>query len=170
MAGGKVAILHFKLANSCIERVNGFSDAIDTHNAKKKTGKIQIVAELPGGAAKDESYHATRDALQAYPDLAGIFAINDPSALGAVAAIEEVNKADQVKIIGFDGSLNGRQAIKEGRIIAAPIHFPERMGVQTMKTMIKYLKGKKVTSEQLIPMELYRRVDAQKDPSLEALE
>ncbi len=39
--------------------------------------------------------------------LAGIFAVNDPSALGVRAALESAGKAEQVKIIGFDGQPEG---------------------------------------------------------------
>ena len=73
---------------------------------------------------KDQGYKAAEDALQAHSDLAGIFAINDPSALGARAALEKAGKADQVKIIGFDGQPEGKQAIKEGKIYADPVQFP----------------------------------------------
>jgi ribose transport system substrate-binding protein len=53
--------------------------------------------------------------LQAFPDIVGIFAINDPSALGARGALEKAGKADKVVIIGFDGQPEGKQAIKEAR-------------------------------------------------------
>ncbi len=43
--GGKVAILHFKQAESCQLRVKGFHEAIDAHN-EASPGKIDIVAEL----------------------------------------------------------------------------------------------------------------------------
>ncbi|NDH06257.1 sugar ABC transporter substrate-binding protein, partial [bacterium] len=115
-AGGKVAVLDFRQAESCILRVKGFKEIIDAHNKKNPKAQISVVAELPGDGKKDKSQSATEDVLQAHPDLAAIFAINDPSALGARAALERANKADAVKIIGFDGQPDGRQAIKEGKI------------------------------------------------------
>jgi ribose transport system substrate-binding protein len=81
-AGGKVAVLHFKQAESCQLRVGGFRKVIEAHNAKGGS-KIEIVTELESGGAKDIGYKAAEDALQAHPDLRGIFAINDPAALGA---------------------------------------------------------------------------------------
>jgi ABC-type sugar transport system substrate-binding protein len=101
-AGGKIAVLHFKQAESCQLRVKGFRAAIEAHNATAPA-KIDIVTELESNAAKDTGYKAMEDALQAFPDLRGVFAINDPAALGARAALEKAGKADQVKIIGFDG-------------------------------------------------------------------
>ena len=49
-AGGKVAILHFKQAESCRLRVKGFREVIDAHNAKAGA-KINLVMELDGGGA-----------------------------------------------------------------------------------------------------------------------
>src|SRR5947208_4372870 len=70
-AGGKVAILHFKQAESCRLRVQGFKEVVNAHNAKEK-GKIDIVAELDGGGLKNEGYKAAEDAVQAHPGLRGI--------------------------------------------------------------------------------------------------
>ncbi|HEX5102783.1 MAG TPA: substrate-binding domain-containing protein, partial [Pirellulaceae bacterium] len=96
-AGGDIVILDFRSAESCLERVRGFKEVLGAHNASRETGKINIVAELPGEGAQDRGYAAAEDALTAHPDLAGIFAINDPSALGARQALEKAGKADQVK-------------------------------------------------------------------------
>lgn len=163
--GGKVAILHFKQAESCRLRVKGFREVIDAHNATA-TGKIELAMELESGGAKDVGYKAAEDALQATPDLRGIFAINDPAALGARAALEKAGKQDAVVIVGFDGQPEGKQAIKEGKIYADPIQFPEKMGVEIVAAIIKHSKGDDVPKELLIPTSLYRKADGAKDASL----
>lgn len=164
-AGGKVAVLHFKQAESCQLRVKGFREVIDAHNASGKA-RIEIVTELESGGAKDQGYKAAEDALQAQPDLRGIFAINDPAALGARAALEKAGKAQQVVIIGFDGQPEGKQAIKEGKIYADPIQFPDQMGVKIVEAIIAHSKGETLPPQTLIPTRLYRQADALKDPEL----
>lgn len=165
-AGGEVLILHFKQANSCVLRVQGFTEVMEAHNEGREAGRIELVAELDGGGLRDQGLRATSDALQAHPNLAGIFAINDPSALGAWKALEQAGKQDQVTIIGFDGQVEGKQAIKEGKIHADPIQFPARMGRMIMDKIQKYLNGETYERVELIPTELYRREDAQQDPEL----
>ncbi len=164
-AGGKIIILDFKQAESCILRVKGFKEVIEAHNAKGK-GKIDIVAELPGDGQKDKGFKTAEDALQAHADMVGIFAINDPSALGARAALEKAGKAAQIKIIGFDGQPEGKAAIRDGKIYADPVQFPDQIGVQTMKTIAKHFEGEKVSPELLIPTAVYRKADAEKDATL----
>lgn len=165
-AGGKIAVLHFKQAESCLLRVKGFTEVIDAHNAKGKA-KIEIVTELDGGGAKDIGYKAAEDTLQAHPDVRGIFAINDPSAFGARAALEKAGKAEQVVIVGFDGQPEGKQAIKDGKIYADPIQFPDKMGVQIVDAIIRHSKGETLPPQMLIPTTLYRQADAQRDPELQ---
>jgi ribose transport system substrate-binding protein len=165
-AGGKVGILDFKMVESCILRVKGFKEVIAEHNRKPGVGKITIVAELPGGGAKDQGYKAAEDLLQAHPDLAGIFAINDPSALGARAALEKAGRASRVKIVGFDGQPEGKQAIKDGKLFADPIQFPDRIGREAARIIARYFDGGDVPAEVLIPTGLYRQADGMKDPAL----
>ena len=169
--GGRVAILHFKQAESCRLRVKGFREVIDEHNGEaRETGRptIEIIAELEAGGAKDGGAKSMEDVLQAHPDVVGVFAINDPSALGARAALEKAGKAGQVTIIGFDGQLEGRQAIRDGAIHADPVQFPDRMGVQVVGAIVNHSKGLPVPPEILIPTSLYRKADAEKDPELSA--
>jgi ribose transport system substrate-binding protein len=163
--GGKVAILHLKQVESCQLRVKGFREVIDAHNASGKA-KIDIVAELESGGAKDMGYKAAEDTLQSHPDLLGIFAINDPAALGARAALEKAGKEKQVIIIGFDGQPEGKQAIKEGKIYADPIQFPDKMGVQLVTSIMTWSRGQSQPAQILIPTQLYRQADAEKDPEL----
>ncbi len=165
-AGGKIAILDHKPVESCILRVKGFKEVIEAHNRKGTGGKIAIVAELPGGGDKDPGFKATQGLIESHGDLAGIFAINDPSALGARAALEKANKADQVKIVAFDGQPEGKRAIKEGKIYADPVQYPDRIGRETMLAIVRHFNGEKVAGEILIPTGLYRKADALKDAEL----
>lgn len=163
--GGKVAILDHPEVESVILRVKGFESELA---AQKKEGRpaIQVVAKLPGGGAKEKSFKATEDVMQAHPDLKGIFASNDPAALGAVAALEKAGKLSQVKIVGFDGMPEGKQAIKAGKIYADPIQFPDRLGRESVQGIVKYLAGDDVKPTVLIPTALYRKKDGETDPKL----
>ncbi|MBC8290230.1 MAG: substrate-binding domain-containing protein [Planctomycetes bacterium] len=167
-SGGEVLILHFKQANSCVLRVKGFMEVIDAHNQGKATGKVTVVAELDGGGLKDEGYKATSDALQAHPSLSGVFAINDPSALGAYRALKQANKVGQITIIGFDGQLEGKQAILEGKIYADPIQFPKQMGRVSVHNIIAHRQGNSFEKTILIPTQIYKKADAENDPELKA--
>jgi ribose transport system substrate-binding protein len=162
---GKVAILDYPEVESVLLRTKGFDEELARQKAEKGV-TVQVVARLPGGGAKDKSFKAAEDLLQAHGDLAGIFAINDPSALGAVAALEKAGKLGQVKVVGFDGMPEGKLAIRNGQIYADPIQFPVRIGSTAIQQIRKYLDGDDVPAQVLIPTSLYRKADAEKDPAL----
>jgi ribose transport system substrate-binding protein len=168
--GGDVAVLHFPQAESCQLRVKGFTEKLAAHNAVDGNPQINIVSTLDGGGAREEGFTAAKDALGANQDLAAIFAINDPSALGARAYLESVGKEDQVRIIGFDGFITGKQAILEGKIVCDPIQFPDQIGAITIAMIVKHFDGDDVEPEILIPSELYYKADAEADPALQQKE
>jgi ribose transport system substrate-binding protein len=162
---GKIAILDHPEVESVILRTTGFEQELALQE-KEKSVRLEIVARLPGGGAKDKSFKATEDILQGHPDLNGIFACNDPSALGAVAALEKAGKLGKVKVVGFDGMPEGKLAIKLGQIYADPIQFPDKIGRTAVAAIKKYLDGEDVEAQILIPTALYKMADAKKDASL----
>ena len=157
---GKVAILDYPEVESVIQRTKGFKEVLSAHK------DITIVAQLPGGGDRDKSFSAAQDILQGNPQLDGIFAINDPSALGAVAALEKAGRADKVKVIGFDGQLEARKAIKDGKIYADAIQYPDKIAQMAIATITKYMAGETVPPEVLIPTQLYHKAEAEKDATV----
>jgi ribose transport system substrate-binding protein len=166
--GGKILILDYEQAESCQQRVRGFKEAIAAYNKNpmNENAQIEIVAQLPSGAEENASRQQMKDAIKGDRDLVGVFAINDPAAIGAVSAIEEENLQDQIKVIGFDGQMIGKLAIRDGRIFADPVQFPKRMGKLSAQYIKKYFAGEEVQPVHMIKPELYYREDALADPEL----
>lgn len=157
---GKVAIIDHPEVESVIQRTKGFKEVVEQSKG------IQVVAQLPGGAQRDTAYKTAQDILEKNPDLAGIFCINDPTAFGAVAAIEKAGKQGKIKVISFDGQLEAKQAVKEGKIYAEPIQYPDKIGQMTIQAISRYLSGEKPEEQILIPTTLYTKAEADKDTHL----
>ena len=123
LLGGKgtVAIINHPEVESGLMREKGFEEEV------AKAPGIKIVAKLAGSGARDKSFSVAQDILQAHPDLDLIFAINDPTALGAIAAIEKAGKASSIHVIGFDGQPEARQAIKDGKLYATVMQYPAQI-------------------------------------------
>ena len=143
---GKVAVIDQPIVESAIERVRGFEDVL------KETPGIQIVAKPSGDGVRDKAMKAAEDLLQAYPDLSGVFGINDDSALGALSAIESAGRQGIV-ILGFDAIPEARAAILRGSALKADVvQNPSEIGRKTIETIDRYLKGE--TVPKLIPVEV----------------
>ncbi|HOD65122.1 MAG TPA: substrate-binding domain-containing protein [candidate division Zixibacteria bacterium] len=152
---GAVAIIDHPEVESVIQRVKGFEEEI------AKYPDITIVAKLSGHGVKDQAFRTAEDILQAHPDLAGFFGINDDSALGALAAIEKAGKLGRVKIVGFDAVPEARQAIEAGKIHADVIQQPRKIGQRTVEAVQTYLSGGAVEPQILIPCDLFAKPAAQ---------
>ena len=157
---GKVAVVSLPEVSSCILRVDGFKDSL-----AKANSPIEIVTELSGKGSRDAGYAVTTDILQAHPDITGIFAINDPSALGAHAAVAKAGKEDKITIVAFDASPAGKQGVFEKKLYDTPQQFPRKMAVGTVQAFVDYLDGKEVEKKTLIPCSHYLYEDSVNDES-----
>ncbi len=157
---GKVAIITYPEVTSCILRVNGFKDYLKEHNSK-----LVIVTELSAKGNRSDGYTVATDILTAHPEIVGIFAINDPSGLGAYAAVHKAGKAEQITIVAFDASPAGKQAVFEKKLYDSPQQFPRKMAVGTVEAFIKYLNGEKVPRKKIIPCAHYYYEDSVNDKS-----
>ncbi|MEO0414722.1 MAG: substrate-binding domain-containing protein, partial [Verrucomicrobiota bacterium] len=136
---GSVAVISLPEVSSCILRVQGFKDEL-----KEAGSPIEIVTELSGKGRRDEGFKVATDILQAHPDINGIFAINDPSGLGAYSAVQKAEKTDQITIVAFDASPAGKQGVFDKKLHDTPQQFPKKMAHGTVAAFIKYMDGEEI--------------------------
>ncbi|NQU19696.1 MAG: substrate-binding domain-containing protein [Candidatus Nealsonbacteria bacterium] len=151
---GKVAVLDFKRAESCELRMDGFNEVIS-----KATG-IEVLKPLPGGGDRKKSADAAATILETHRDLDAFFCVNDPSAMGAVNAIERAKKEDQVRVVGFDAQAFAREAVREGRLYATIVQYPKEIGRLSADAVHRHLIGEEVEPEILIPVKTYSKATA----------
>lgn len=96
---------------------------------------IKIVGQQASKNDRASGLLVTTDMLTANPDVTGIFGMNDPSALGAVLAVEQAGKAGSIKVTGVDGSPEAVAELKrEGSpFIASATQNPAEMVRQAVK-------------------------------------
>lgn len=157
---GKIAIIGYPEVTSCIFRVAGFKEHL-----KKNNSTLQIVTELSGKGNRNDGYTVATDILQAHPDIVGIFAINDPSALGAYAAVQKAGRTNQIVVVGFDASPAGKQAVFEKKLFDSPQQFPRKMAQGTVQAFIQHLEGEPVQKRLFIPCAHYYYEDSLQDDS-----
>ncbi len=157
---GKIAILGLPEVSSCVLRVEGFKDQL-----AKNESKLEIVTELSGGGNRNDGFSVTNDILQAHPDIVGIFAINDPSGLGAHAAITKAGREKNIHIVAFDASPAGKQGVFEKKLVDTPQQFPRKMAEGTVNAFIKHLEGEDLEKRLFIPCEHYLYETSVDDPS-----
>ncbi len=160
---GKIAILTYPEITSCILRRDGFVDYL-----KENSSKLEIVTELSAKGNRTDGKKVAADILSAHSDIVGIFAINDPSGLGAYAAVASAGKADQIRVIAFDASPAGKQAVFEKKLYDSPQQFPRQMAIGTVAAFVKYMDGEELPKKRFIPCQHYYYEDAVKDETRES--
>jgi len=97
-----------------------------------------------------------------YSELDAIFAINDPSALGAISALESAGKLDKVAVASVDGSERAIAAIKQGKLVSSSAQFPVEMGKAAAQQAYNHFQGVDVQKDVKVRVELITKDNADK--------
>lgn len=137
---GKVAlVVHDQTSVSGADRRDGFVQYI-----KQNAPEVDIVDIQYGGGDQLKSTDLAKTIMQAHPDLDGIFGANEGSAIGVVNAVKELDKAEDLTVIGFDSGQAQINAIKNDLMTGAITQDPIDIGYQTVKAAVDTLNGKEV--------------------------
>ena len=142
--GAKILVLHSPRASACVQRYEGFVAALE-ESGKEYTE----VNNLDGQGATEVSMTLTADALVADPDLQVIFAVNDPSAMGAINAIQQatVELTNDILVYGVDGNPDAKKLIESGEMEGTGSQSPETLGYDSMMAAFDVLEGKEIDKE-----------------------
>jgi len=144
----KVVILHLSVNKACIDRVQGFQQEIAEHPGIDVLDIQECQGTTEGGRP------VMRDLIGRFPELDAVFPINDPSALGAISALESAGKLDRVTVVTVDGSQEGIAAIKTGRLHSTSAQFPKEIGRVAAESVYEHFGGKPVDKDIKIPVKL----------------
>lgn len=103
---------------------------------------IKILAKQSGTNDRASALQVTTDMLTANPDVDGIFAINDPSALGADLAVQQAG-LEGIVIVGVDGSPEAVKALTDAssNFWASPAQDPASMAIKGLEVGRDILAG-----------------------------
>jgi ribose transport system substrate-binding protein len=134
---------------SAVNRIDGFLDTI----AGK--GKYRIVARRESKGQTELAMPAVSEVIEngIYFDV--IMALNDQSAIGALAAVKEKALSHKVHIYGVDGSPDMKNLLQNTEDIAATVaQSPVNMGTITIQSAYELLDGGSVEKLITVPVSL----------------
>ncbi len=132
--------------NNAATRSNGYETVLTQYPDLEKSAKEVADWDRTKGHDKMQSM------LQANPDIIGVISGNDEMALGAIAALKEAGKLEQVKVGGFDGSPDAVAAIKAGELqytVLQPVAVFSEAAVKQADNLIKNGSTGVATEKQL---------------------
>lgn len=125
---GEVGVINFSTIKCVRQRVQGLHEIID-----ESYPDIEVVADIDAFGVVEDAQSIMETFLQSYPDMNGVFAINSPTAQGAVAAIEAAGKSGEISVVDIDGAQNDIDMIKAGQILSSPVQFPAALAAKAVE-------------------------------------
>ena len=136
---GTCALLTHPTVTSGKNREDGMKSVL------AKYPDIKIVAEQATRGERLASVNVTENILTANRKLDCIWAINDPTALGAIQALKHAKRDGEIFVVAIDGSPEAVEAIKQGGAFAASAaQYPQKMAVAAIEQAERALRGEKL--------------------------
>ncbi len=139
---GNVVIIDSVPMVAIAQRVDGCKSAL----AKYPDIKI-LSSDQRGDGSRDSGLKVMQTLLTRFPDVQGVFSINDQMAIGADLAAKQLNRTG-IAITGIDGSPEAEQALKaDTMFVGTAAQSPYNVGARSLQIGYDLFEGKKPASD-----------------------
>ena len=147
-SGGKIALLKHSQSRSAIDRIQGFLDKIEENPNFKVVAEAECLGQL------ELAMPAMETMIKEHPEINIVMALNDPAAMGAIAALQNANKLNDVLVYGVDGVPETKEMIYSHRMTATAGQSPKKIGRIAVDRAYKIFNGEKVEKLIKLPTKL----------------
>ncbi|HDX1027251.1 ABC transporter substrate-binding protein [Pasteurella multocida] len=151
---GNVVIINGPPVSAVQDRVQGCQDVFAKH------ADIKVLSHNQNAkGSREGGLEVMTSLLIAHPKIDAVFAINDPTAIGADLAAKQAQR-NEFFIMGVDGSPDGEEALKlsDSLFRGTPAQDPQVMAAEVVKIGYDILQGKPAPKDPvLIPVHLITR-------------
>ena len=151
MDSARIVIMNHYNIKSTTLRVQGFLDTIEGHPQYEVVKEVKTTSEL------EVSMKMMKRILKTNLEFDVVLGGNDPTALGALAALQLNHVRNRVMIYGIDGSPDAKAMIHQGYLEGTSAQRPIEMGRTAAETAYEYLAGKKVDKNITVDVTLITR-------------
>lgn len=116
-----IVLLEHPEVDSARARIQGFLDGIEGHEG------FVVIGRRPSYGQLEKAMPAMEELLDEHPELDVVIALNDPTAMGAIAALEHAGRLDGTLVYGVDGVPEARDLIRSHRLTATAEQHPREM-------------------------------------------
>jgi len=141
---GKVAIINAQPgAATAMIRENDFKDQM------KKYPNINVIGTQYSDGDRTRALNIATDFMTANPDLAGIYATNEGSTIGAGNAVDQAGKTGRVRLVGFDWSNDTKALMDKNVLDASMVQNPYQMGYLGVQAAVDLVTGKGIANKNI---------------------
>ena len=148
MKKAKILLVEHKEALSAVDRINGFLTTL-------KGKDYEVVARIDSHGSTTQAMPLVQEVIDQNIGFDVVMAVNDPSALGALAAIESRHLERNISVYSVDGSPDMKKLIStSNNYIATCAQTPIKMGQTTIDTVYALIDGIEADQEIVMPVDL----------------
>lgn len=127
-------------------RTAGFMQAMD--EAGIKTADIRQQSTF----SYEETYLYSKELIKKYPDLRALWLQGSDRYQGALDAIADAGKKDQILLATFDAEPEFLELIPKGILVGSAMQQPYLMGREAVHSLDNHLKGEKIEKNLQLPI------------------
>lgn len=143
----EIVLLEHSSANSAVQRIKGFTDTIDNDRYK-------VVYRADSEGQLENATPLINNAIRNGISFNVVMALNDPSALGALASLQENNLLEGVIVYGVDGTPEAKALIRDHKMQASIAQFPIKMGKNAANAAYDLLNNKQINKKAKMPVRI----------------
>lgn len=153
--GGKAKLGIVGALNSFIQNIRqkGFEDVV------KGDPGVTMAGVVDGRNIQDNAMSVAETLLTGNPDLTAIYATGEPALLGAIAAVESQGRQKDVKVFGWDLTVQAIRGIDAGYIVAVVQQDPGLMGAAAVDALVKLNAGGMVEPKISVPITIVTKAN-----------
>lgn len=146
---GKILFLVQSANSAAVDRIRGFRETLDAAG-----WPYRVVGQLECQGQLEIAQPMVEQVLRREDDIDVVMGLNDPSALGAMAALDAAGRLQDVLVYGVDGAPEAKTMIYEKRMAATAAQSPVEIGEKTAKLLYDVLEGKEIPEKTVVPVQL----------------
>ena len=129
------------IVNYDISSANGQERERGARDLFEESGRAQVAARINTLAEAGRAQADTEELLRAHPDINVLLAFNEPTSVGAAAAVAAQELSDAVFLVGFDSNLATVEGLQNGSVDALIVQNPYAMGYLGVESAYRLLSG-----------------------------
>ena len=151
-----VVLLQHSTTRSGYLRIKGFEDTIKSSSNYKVVKRIECEGQLEVAMPKMESF------IEEGIDFEVVMCLNDPSAMGAMAALSSNNMLKDKYVYGIDGTPEAKEMVVEGKMAATVAQSPKTFGKKAGETIYKLFSQETIQNKnEVSPVQIITKDNVQ---------
>lgn len=151
-----IVLLQHSTTRSGYLRIKGFEDTIQSNENYKVIKRMECEGQLEVAMPKMESF------IQEGKDFDVVMCLNDPSAMGAMAALSSNNMLKDKYVYGIDGTPEAKEMVAEGKMAATVAQSPKTFGKKAGEVIYKLFSQETIKNKnEMSPVQIITKENVQ---------